>query len=161
MKILEKIKQNSITREKEISKILNKKKDYVLRFNNDKTLLELYDDKDKKIISCKYNFYGIYQPSTKLWIWASSIPDIKKNTIKFINKLKLYDHLFESDSNIKSDFYYQLLNQDTILLNDDGKLSWINELLIYLSNDLYYFNPSNSQGNIQFIGLSKIMEKYI
>lgn len=161
MKILEKIKENSIAREKEIFKILNKKKDYILRFNNDKTLLELYDDKDKKIISGKYVFYGIYQPSTKLWIWASSIPDIKKDTIKFINKLKLYDHLFESDSNTKSDFYYQLLNQDTILLKDEEKLSWINDLLIYLSNDLYYFNPSNSQGNIQFIGLSKITQKYI
>lgn len=161
MKILEKIKENSIAREKEIFKILNKKKDYILRFNNDKTLLELYDDKDKKIISGKYVFYGIYQPSTKLWIWASSIPEITKDTIKFINKLKLYDHLFESDSNTKSDFYYQLLNQDTILLKDEEKLSWINDLLIYLSNDLYYFNPSNSQGNIQFIGLSKITQKYI
>jgi hypothetical protein len=161
MKILEKIKQNRIEREKEIFKILNQKKDYILRFNKDKTLLEVYDDKDKKIIASKYNFYGIYQPSTKLWIWASSIPEIKKDTIKFINKLKLYDHLFESDSDTKSDFYYQLLNQDTILLKDKEKISWINDLLIYLSNDIYYFNPSNSEGNIQFIGLSKIMEKYI
>lgn len=161
MKILEKIKQNRIEREKEIFKILNQKKDYILRFNKDKTLLELYDDKNKKILASKYHFYGIYQSSTKLWIWASSIPDITKDTIKFINKLKLYDHLFESDSNIKSNFYYQLLNQDTILLKDEEKLSWINDLLIYLSNDIYYFNPSNSEGNIQFIGLSKIIEKYI
>jgi hypothetical protein len=161
MKILEKIKQNSNQKQKEIFKILNSKIDYVLRFNKGKTLLELYDDKDKKIIAGNYQFYGIYQPSTKLWIWASSIPNVKKDTIKFINKLRLSDHLFESDSNEKSDFYYQLLSQDTILVKDEEKLPWINELLIYLSDDVYYFNPVNSQGNIQFIGLSKIIQKYI
>lgn len=161
MKILEKIKQNSNQKQKEIFKILNSKIDYVLRFNKGKTLLELYDDKDKKIIAGNYQFYGIYQPATKLWIWASSIPDVKKDTIKFINKLRLSDHLFESDSNEKSDFYYQLLSQDTILVKDEEKLPWINELLIYLSDDVYYFNPVNSQGNIQFIGLSKIIQKYI
>lgn len=161
MKILEKIKQNSNNKQKKIFKILNPKIDYVLRFNKDKTLLELYDDKDKKMISGKYNFFGIYQSTTKLWIWASSIPDVNKDTIKFINKLRLADHLFESDSNEKSDFYYQLLTQDTLLLKNEEKLSWINDLLIYLSDDLYYFNPSNSEGNIQFIGLSKITQKYI
>lgn len=161
MKILEKIKQNSNQKQKEIFKILNSKIDYVLRFNKEKTLLELYDDKNKKIIAGNYQFYGIYQPSTKLWIWASSIPDVKKDTIKFINKLRLSDHLFESDSNEKSDFYYQLLTQDTILVKDEQKLLWINDLLIYLSDDVYYFNPLNSQGNIQFIGLSKITQKYI
>ena len=161
MKILEKIKQNSNQKQKEIFKILNSKIDYVLRFNKEKTLLELYDDKDKKIIAGNYQFYGIYQPATKLWIWASSIPDVKKDTIKFINKLRLSDHLFESDSNEKSDFYYQLLSQDTILVKDEEKLPWINDLLIYLSDDVYYFNPVNSQGNIQFIGLSKITQKYI
>lgn len=161
MKILEKIKQNSNQKQKEIFKILNSKIDYVLRFNKGKTLLELYDDKDKKIIAGNYQFYGIFQPATKLWIWASSIPNVKKDTIKFINKLRLSDHLFESDSNEKSDFYYQLLSQDTILVKDEEKLPWINELLIYLSDDVYYFNPVNSQGNIQFIGLSKIIQKYI
>lgn len=161
MKILEKIKQNSNNKQKEIFKILNPKIDYVLRFNKDKTLLELYDDKDKKMISGKYNFFGIYQSTTKLWIWGSSIPDVKKDTIKFINKLRLADHLFESDSNEKSDFYYQLLTQDILLVKNEEKLSWINDLLIYLSDDLYYFNPSNSEGNIQFIGLSKITQKYI
>lgn len=161
MKILEKIKQNSNQKQKEIFKILNSKIDYVLRFNKEETLLELYDDKDKKILAGNYQFYGIYQPSTKLWIWASSIPNVKKDTIKFINKLRLADHLFESDSNEKSDFYYQLLTQDTLLLKNEEKLSWINDLLIYLSDDLYYFNPSNSEGNIQFIGLSKITQKYI
>lgn len=161
MKILEKIKQNSNHKQKEIFKILNSKIDYVLRFNKEETLLELYDDKDKKILAGNYQFYGIYQPSTKLWIWASSIPNVKKDTIKFINKLRLSDHLFESDSNEKSDFYYQLLTQDTILVKDKEKLPWINDLLIYLSDDIYYFNPVNSQGNIQFLGLSKIIQKYI
>ena len=161
MKILDKMKEYVNARQIKMFKILNPKIDYILRFNKGETLLELYDDKDKKIISGKYHFYGIYQPSTKLWIWASSIPDVTKDTIKFINKLKLLDHLFESDSNRISNFYYQLLTQDILLLKDETYLLLINNLLIYLSDDLYYFNPLNSEGNIQFIGLSKITQKYI
>jgi hypothetical protein len=40
-------------------------------------------------------------------------------------------------------------------------LSWINELILYLSNDTFYFNPTNSESNIQFITLNNIKEKYI
>ena len=57
-------------------------------------------------------------------------------------------------------FYYQLLTQDIIYISDNNLLTWINELLLYLSQDISYFNPVNSEGNIQFIGLSKIIEKF-
>ena len=57
-------------------------------------------------------------------------------------------------------FFYQLMTQDVILIEDDKKLESINELLLYLSGDIYFFNPENSEGNIQYITLSNIKEKY-
>jgi hypothetical protein len=113
---------------------------------------------NKNILTGEYNFFGIYQPSTKLWIWASSIPGVSTEHIKNIRKIKQMEHIFESDDELN--FYYQLLTQDVVLINDDKLLEKINELLLYLSNDLFYFNPENSEGNIQFITLSNIKEKY-
>jgi hypothetical protein len=83
------------------------------------------------------------------------------NHIKNINKLRTFSYLFESDSNIKSNFYYQLLTQDVVQISNDEMLNWINDLILYLSNDIYYFNPFNSDGNMQFLTLSSIREKYI
>ena len=118
-------------------------------------------DGEKMIIGNDYNFYGIYQPYTKLWIWASSIPGVDSTIIKNIKKLKSYDYLFDSDINLKINFYYQLLTQDVLYISDEKMLYWINELFLYLSEDLYYFNPINSDNNIQFLTLIKIKEKYV
>jgi hypothetical protein len=145
---------------KEMSNIINLKKKYKIGFTKDnKKLLELYSD-NKKILVGKYNFYGIYQKSTKLWIWATSIPGINKKYIDIINKLKSYNYIFESSEDLRMVFYYQLLTQDIIYISDIKLLSWINELLLYLSKDIIYFNPINSEGNMQFIGLSIIIEKF-
>ena len=148
-------------RNKEITKIINLKKKYKIGFikNNNKKLLELYSD-NKKILVGKYNFYGIYQKSTKLWIWASSIPGINKKYINMINNIKSYNYIFESSEDLKSNFYYQLLTQDIIYISDIKLLTWINELLLYLSKDICYFNPTNSEKNIQFLGLQEIIEKF-
>ena len=154
------IKYNN-SRNEYISNIINFKKKYRITFNRtkDNKLLELYSD-NIKILVGKYNFYGIYQKSTKLWIWATSIPGINKKYIDNINKIKSFNYLFESSNDIRMNFYYQLLTQDVIYITDNKLLNWINELLLYISQDITYFNPTNSEGNIQFIGLSNIIEKY-
>ncbi len=162
MKIIDKINQVNEQKNKEIGKILDFKKKYRIDFiKNAKTKsLSIFDDK-KMIIVGDYSFYGIYQPYTKLWIWASSIPGVDTKHIKQIQKLKASNHLFESDSDPKMNFYYQLLTQDVLLITNEKMLDWINELILYLSNDLFYFNPTNSDENIQFITLKSIKEKYI
>ena len=162
MKIIDKIKQTNLNKIKSINKILNPKKKYKINFakNEKEKTMEIYDN-NKLIISGSYNFYGIYQPYTKLWIWASSIPGISRKDIKNVNTIKLSHHLFESDDNTKINFYYQLLTQDTLMITNEIMLEWINELLIYLSDDLFYFNPINSDSNVQFLTLIKIKEKYV
>jgi hypothetical protein len=162
MKVLEKINKVVEQKNKEISKILDSKKNYRIDFfkTGKNKMLGIFDEK-KMIVGGEYNFYGIYQPYTKLWIWASSIPGIDIRHTKHIKKLKSSEHLFESESNNKINFYYQLLTQDVLLITDDKMINWINELILFLSEDLYYFNPVNSDENMQFLTLVKIKEKYV
>jgi hypothetical protein len=161
MKIIENIKKVCKKKFKIISKIINSKKEYNIKFikNSKYSEMALCID-DKIIIKGPYSFYGIYQPLTKLWIWASSIPGVDKRHINKINEIKEYNHIFENNNDTKMAFYYQLLTEDAILITKGEMLLWINELLLYLSDDMYYFNPINKDNNMQFIILSNIKEKY-
>jgi hypothetical protein len=162
MNLIKKIKQLNDEKNKSITKLLSPSKKYRIDFfkNGNKNQMGIFDGK-KMIIGGDYKFYGIYQPYTKLWIWASSIPGVDKKHIKNIQKIKALNHLFEEDSDAKISFYYQLLTQDVILITNEKMLEWINDLLLYLSNDVYHFNPVNSGENIQFITLTNIKEKYV
>jgi hypothetical protein len=144
-----------------IDKILNTQNKYKITFL-DNNLMGIMDNSNNKlIIAGNYNFYGIYQTNTKLWIWATSIPGVSIDHFKNIKKIKKNNYLFENNKDEKSNFYYQLLTQDVLLINDIQMLEWINNLLLYLSNDKFYFNPTNSDLNMQFLTLSNIIEKYI
>ena len=153
-----KIKNNNQEKYKKIIKIINPKKKYLLKFieNNKKKLLGFYLN-NKLIIAGEYTFYGIYQPTTKLWIWTTSIPGINIININKINKIKKMNYLFENNEDML--FYYQLLTNDVLYIEDNNQLDLINDLLLYLSDDLYYFNPVNSMGNIQFLTLVNIKQK--
>jgi hypothetical protein len=162
MRLLEKIIQKNEQKNKEIIKILNPKKQYRIDFlKTGKNNQICVFDKETPVIIGDYNFYGIYQAHTKLWLWASSIPGVDKRHIKNINKMKHTNHLFEADNNDRINFYYQLLSQDVIQIQNEQLLVWISDLLIYLSDDIYCFTPINNDANTQFITLSKINEKYI
>ena len=166
MKILKKIKNVNNVKNKEIKKLINSKIEYNIEFlkskkkANDRRKIGIFKD-NKMIVSGDYNFYGIFQPSTNIWIWASSIPGIDIRMIKNIQKLRSFSHLFDSDSDPIITFYYQLLTQDMMYITDMKMLNYINELILYLTDDMYYFNPTNSESFIQFITLVNIKEKYI
>jgi len=138
---------------------LNNKKNYTIIFNKLNNNLEIKLN-NNKILTSEYNFYGILQ-NNNIWIWASSIPGTKKSTINKINNIKNFSHLFENNNNKRSLFYHQFLTQDIILITDDIQKKWINSLLIYLDNSIYFLNPKSKKNNTQFITLNKIYEKYI
>ena len=154
---------NIISKIKKIknNNLLSSNKNYDVDFSrrNSKKLLELYDN-NKLLLTGEYNFYGVYQHSSKLWVWASSIPGVDTRHLKNVNKLRELNYLFESKNDDISNFYYQLLTKDIIYVNDNKKLDLINKLLLYLSNDKIFLNPINSHNNMQFITISKILEKY-
>jgi len=163
MDILTKIDNYKKEKIKEINKYLDFNNNYNITFDaNKNNIINITNVKTKNlVITGEINFYGVYNSDNKLWIWASSIPGINSKQFKKIMKIRSFDHLFEYSDDIKNMFYYQLLTQDTILIDDIKYLEWINNLLIYLSNDLYYFNPNTNLNNIQFITLKNIIEKYV
>lgn len=161
MSIINKIIKNKETKSKEIQKLLDPKKKFTIDFNkkDTNTQIKIIDNK-KTVLVGDYHFFGIYQTSTKLWIWASSIPGISRSQIKYISSLKTFNYLFENNNSDKINFYYQLLTQDTVYIDNNLHLEWIIDLILYLSNDIWCFTPM-IDSNIQFITISKINEKYI
>ena len=89
MDIINKI--NKVVKEKNdnIYKILDKKSKYLIKYNKqgDKKYIELING-NKKVITGTFRLFGIYNQTTNLWIWASSLSNSDIKTIKKINKLK-------------------------------------------------------------------------
>ena len=45
------------------------------------------------------------------------------------------------------------------LISDD-MIDKVNQLILYLTDDIFIFNPINSKNNIQLITISKILELF-
>jgi hypothetical protein len=159
MNILEKIEINKKNKNNKINKILNPKMNYTIKLTIDELIL--LDDNNKKILVSEYIFYGIYQNDKKFWVWSNSIPGISKNQIKIIRDIKNKSYLFESDISTEIQFIYQYLNTDVLEITEKKYLELINDVLLYLTDSLVILNPINKYGNIQYIGITKIKEKYI
>jgi len=162
MDIIKKIDNNYKSKSKDISKILKKNKNYTIVFKDKFDKIELFEN-NNIVISSSYNFYGIVQPNN-LFIWANSIPGVKKNVIDNIKKIKKMSYLFENNNNKRVLFYNQILTNDVILLTEEEHLFWLNKLLTYLDNSLFFLNPLNTKNignNKQIITLKKIYKKNI
>jgi len=144
-----------------MNKKLNIKKNYNINFDKNKKDIIILSENNKKILVGKYIFFGIYQPDTQLWIWASSIPGINQSQIKFINEIKSKNYLFENNDDPDIIFIYQLLSNDVIQIPNTNLFNIINKTLNFLSDSLIVLNPINKTNNTQFIGVNSIIEEYI
>jgi len=160
MKLLEKIRRNSKTKFDEIKDKLSIKKNYTIIFDkiNNEPKLFIVEKKEIKLIG-DFNFYGIYNKDTLLWTWSNIIPNVLLTQIKYIEELRSKAYIFEknieySEINI---FFYQFLINDSMVI-PKKYISLVSDLILYLTDDIYIFDPTNSLNNVQFIGLSKILE---
>jgi hypothetical protein len=158
MNIIKKIETNKKNKINEINKILNKNINYVITFDDDKLIL--LDDSNKKILVSDFIFFGIYQNDKKFWVWANSIPGISKKQIRTLRDIKNKSYLFENEKNKNIQFIYQYLNTDIIEITDNKNLDLINDSLLLISDAKVILNPINKYGNIQYIGITNILEKY-
>jgi hypothetical protein len=160
MKLLEKIRKNSKNKFNKIKKKLNIKKNYTITFDkiNKEPKLFLIENKKVKLVG-DFNFYGIYNKDTQIWSWSNVIPDVLLSQIKYIEELRSKAYIFEKniDSSETNVFFYQFLTNDSMII-PEKYMSLIVDLLLYLTDDIFIFEPTNSIKNIQFIGLSKILE---
>ena len=153
MDIIKLIDKKTKKKSKEIKIYLKNNKKYTVSFEKDNKLNIIFNK--NSVLNSKYNFYGILDKND-FWIWSTSIPGTHKLIIKNVNKIKNLSHLFENNNNKRMLFYHQLLTQNMILITDKKQIKWINNLLIYLDDSIYYLNPISHRNNIQFITLSKI-----
>lgn len=162
MKLLKKISDNSKKKYDALKKRLTISKDYTLTFGdvNKEKKLFVKEFKKTKLIG-DFNFYGIYNKETGIWNWSNTIPEVNRKQIDFIEKLRLKAYLFEknNDTSEINLFFYQFLTNDSMII-PSKYIGLIVDLLLYLTDDLYIFNPVNSMGITQFIGLSEILEQY-
>ena len=112
-----------------------------------KIIFNIKDDK----IEFKYNFYGIIK--NDVFYWANVIPGVKGEVIDKVKKMKGLSYLFENSKDKKVLFYYQLLTNNMMFINDDKELDMLNSLLMYLDGSLGYFNSINQKGNINLLTL--------
>jgi hypothetical protein len=88
------------------------------------------------------------------------IPGINLNFKNKIKKIKEMKHLFEDFSQKNNEFYFQVLNEDSIILKDLTELDKIKKLILYLSGNMDIIMPVSSEGKFQIIGIEEILEKY-
>lgn len=165
MKISDKIELYYKKNKKIIKKSLNENKTYNIIFDKKEESLIHLQNKNETVLTGEYSFYGIYQPSKNIWIWATSIPGIKKNHLKKALKIKEMSYLFENSNNELDQFYYQFLSRDMIKIPENQKdelkyMDRISKLLIYLGNDIVSFTPKAFNGNYQMITLHNIKETF-
>lgn len=158
MDIIKKIETNKKNKNKEINKILNININYTITFEDDKLIL--LEDTGKKILVADFIFFGIYQNDKKYWVWSNSIPGINKKQIKIIKDIKNKSYLFENDKSKNIQFIFQFLNTDILEIIDQNKLELISDVLLLISDAKVILNPINKYGNIQYIGITNILEKY-
>jgi hypothetical protein len=144
----------------EIKKKFNTNIKYNIEFLDKDTLIFL--NKNKKIIKAKYTFYGLLKKNQ--FIWATSMPLIKecyKTKIKKLKKDKtqIYDDYINNNTKL-SYFFYTLLDNDMVMVSDEN-VPYINKLLLYLTDDIFIINPSNDNGDLQYIALTNICEIYV
>lgn len=160
MKLLKKMSENSKKKFTQLKKKLNIETNYTITFDtiNKEKKLVLKEDKKTKLIG-DFNFYGIYNKDTQIWNWANIIPEVDMKQIKFIEQLRMKAYTFEknNDSSEVNVFFYQFLTNDSMVI-PSKYVGLIVDLILYLTDDLYIFNPTNSVNNVQFIGLSNILE---
>lgn len=101
---------------------------YTIRFgeNLNEQVIDIYN-KDKKIMASKYELLGIYDESTNLFIWGSSINPSNINLTLQVKNIRNYDFKIKS----------LILNKK---FNDIG---YIERLLYYLSENIIYILKEN------------------
>lgn len=160
-KILDKINniRNIKFKKMEDKNILDQEKEYNIRINKNKNklTLDVYYNKNK-VLTGYPNFFGIIKPNG-MFLWSYMIPGLDKRFIEQINKIKSFSHLFENSDDRDMMLYHSILTQDSIVLNKE-EINKLFDLILYLSDDIFFFNQPNSYGNMQLIYLSTITEQY-
>lgn len=136
--------------------LLNDKYKYFFDKNNNNII---YFKHKKNIIKTEFQFLGIFKKNSNLFIWADVIPGVNQKLITQVELIKNSSFMFESLDNKIIQFYFQLLNKDSVFINDDKYIDLIIKLVLYLTNGLFVITPVSNKNYIQFILITKIISQ--
>jgi len=163
MNLLNKINQNAKEKFNEINKKIkiSKKISLGLKLINGNQKLIIRENNKIKLIG-DFHFFGVFNTDNKIWTWGNIIPNISRDSIDYVEKLRMKGYLFETmkNNNQSTMFFYQFLTNDSMYIPEKKYLGLICDLLLYISDDMYIFSSQNENNDLQFVGLSKINELY-
>lgn len=131
---------------------------YQIRFNQNKynQLSIMKDNKIKYVIT--FHFIGLIDTKNNIFYWSNIIPGVNQNFSKQNNKIKQLKVNYDN-FNHKNQIYYQILNENTIHMDDkvnpDFIRNFFNELL---DKSILVLNSSPTQ--YQIVSVEKINESY-
>ena len=161
MDINKKIDKYYKKQNKYISNKIDMDNTFNIKFNKKRlNIMEFYDNDGELSLTSKYVFYGFINNNNE-FIWNYNIYGFyNDDMISVVKNIKENRELFKTNSE-RDNFYRNLLNNDKLKIKNEKEIEWINKLLIYFNKDIFHVNPSNSNNNIQFIGVHKIKELYL
>lgn len=137
MKFQEKIKKKYIVSTQKMKELLLNKKysiDDTVNQNEDNTLI--FYSEQKKILSTKYEIMGIYDYKCNIFSWGDSNLLTNKKISTLIKKIK------KSKENI----------QNTIIQNEYEDNEYIERILYYIDNCMFFIQENSMIDLIQFCG---------
>jgi hypothetical protein len=157
-KLLEKINNKYKKQQQGVDKLIDTKLNYIIKLDkHNKNLLYLKVNK-KIMYSADYTFYGLIKNND--WIWANNIDEINDHVIKTVHALREKKDMFMNMNHSELQFYYKLLSNNKIKIENTHEVNMIKKLLIYLNNDIIIFNHVNENDNSLMVGIRKIKENY-
>ncbi|VVU94867.1 hypothetical protein CPAV1605_592 [seawater metagenome] len=151
-KFLKKVDDFFIKKKNKITKILDPKIHYLIRYDKENYNLILILDKktNKLLFTAKYQYLGIFNNKTKTFHWAHTLVKDKrliKESMLIQKKLKDKDLGFKV-----TDTSFKIKNENLELLI---------KVILYLTKSIWYFQLNINQELVQFISIEDILEKYI
>lgn len=129
-------------------------KTYSIKFHHNKHNVLFLINKGMIKFTVFFNFYGILDPTNNTFYWTTQIPGVHKQFTSIVNDIKKFK--LKSDNKL----YHKLLNNHKIQLDNISQINDIKKLLLFINKDIDIISPISSQNKFQFIGITKIIEKY-
>jgi hypothetical protein len=120
-------------------------KNFKLEYKNNKMIVENTKKYD-------YQFIGIYEPNTSIWIWAYTFCDSKFNKILFWANHRLINQNNTMIDNIINTTF----NNSKFIISDDLQLDIILALALYLYKSDFIFDLKLYGNYIFFVSVKEI-----
>lgn len=129
------VKKEFIDLTKQFNELMKNNKDYIVKIvdNDDENILDVFNGK-KKIFTATYEILGVYNTECRLFTWSKNMPLIDKLLTKLSKKIKAMLPILKN----------------IIINNEYSDVEYLERMMYYLSNGIFYIVPDNIPILLQF-----------